>query len=115
MSKRSLDLLLQDIWEAILKIERYTKGISELAFVKDELRVDAVARNLEIIGEAANHLPEDFRSSHPEIEWNKIVGLRHRIVHDYFGIDLAIIWQILQSDLVLFKKNLGHIRRKIRR
>ncbi|OGV64778.1 MAG: hypothetical protein A2283_03925 [Lentisphaerae bacterium RIFOXYA12_FULL_48_11] len=106
MSKRPVELLLQDILDAVNKIERYTKRISEGTFIKDEMRIDAVARNLEIIGEAANQLPEDFRASHPEIEWNKIVGLRHRIIHAYFGIDLKIIWQILKSDMPLFKKNI---------
>jgi uncharacterized protein with HEPN domain len=60
-------------------------------FQSDEKTTDAVVRNLEIIGEAAGHLPEDFTNQHSEIEWVKIVGLRNRIVHEYFGVDLQII------------------------
>jgi len=54
---------------------------------------------LEIIGEAANRLSESFKIQHPEIEWRKIIGLRHRIVHDYFNIDVEIVWKIIQKDL----------------
>ena len=56
-------------------------------------------RNLEIIGEAANRLPDDFTSEYKYIEWKKIIGLRHRIVHEYFGVDLNIIWETIQNDL----------------
>ena len=65
---------------------------------------------LEIIGEAAGRLPENFTDRHSEIEWFKIVGLRNRIVHEYFGVDLQIIWQILQKDIPAFKASLKKIR-----
>lgn len=67
--------------------------------LEDSKTADAVVRNLEIIGEAARRLPDDFKIEHTEIEWVKIVGLRHRIVHEYFGVDLDIVWQILKNDL----------------
>ena len=63
-------------------------------------------RNLEIIGEAANRLPQEFKAQFADIEWPKIVGLRHRIVHNYFGIDLKIIWRIINEDLRVFKAQL---------
>ena len=63
-------------------------------------------RNLEIIGEAASRLPEEFTSRHPATEWTKIVGLRHRIVHGYFGLDLEIIWTIVECDLPELKSAL---------
>lgn len=110
MSRRPVDLLIEDIWEAIEKIERYVSGLDHDAFVKDEKTVDSVVRNLEIIGEAANRLPADFKAKHRRIEWHKIVGLRHRIVHDYFGIDLEIIWEITQKDLPELKAKLAQIR-----
>ncbi len=65
-----------------------------------------MVRNFEIIGEAAGKLPPDFRDSHPDIPWKKIIGLRHRIVHDYFDIDVEIIWQILKKDIPALKQNL---------
>ncbi len=68
-------------------------------FVSSGMAADAVVRNLEIIGEAANRLPKEFTDKHPEIEWRKIIGLRHRIVHDCFGVDLDIIWAITRRDL----------------
>lgn len=99
MPKRDVGLLIEDIRAAIAKIERYTSGLDHDSFVADERTVDAVVRNLEIIGEAARHVPDAFASAHPEVPWKRIAGLRNRIVHNYFGVDLEIIWQILQSDL----------------
>ena len=110
MSKRPVDLLLDDICEAIDRIEQYISGMSFDVFSKDRKSVDAVVRNLEIIGEASNRLPADFKDSHSQIEWHKVVGLRHRIVHEYFGIDLQIVWQILQKDLPSLRQALSHIR-----
>jgi uncharacterized protein with HEPN domain len=110
MSKRSLELLVEDIWESIEKIERYIKGMSLENFQSDEKTTDAVVRNLEIIGEAAGRLPKDFTNRHSGIEWIKIIGLRNRIVHEYFGVDLQIIWQILKKDLPAFKVSLKKIR-----
>ena len=106
MSNRSADLFLADIRESIARIERYTAGLDRAGFEADEKTVDAVVRNLEIIGEAARQLPEDFTQRNPQIEWRKIAGLRNRIVHDYFGLDLEIIWHIVRSDLPALKGNL---------
>jgi uncharacterized protein with HEPN domain len=110
MSERPVNLLLDDIREAIDRVERYTAGMSFAAFASDEKTVDAVARSLEIIGEAANRLPDEFKDRHPEIEWYKVVGLRNRIVHEYFGIDLEIIWQILHRDLPALQTSVEHLR-----
>jgi len=110
MSKRSLELLVEDIWESIEKIERYTESMTQVKFQNDEKTSDAVVRNFEIIGEAAGRLPEDFVDHNSEIEWAKIVGMRNRIMHEYFGVDLQIVWQILKNDLPSFKKSLKRIR-----
>ncbi len=110
MSKRPVDLLLDDICEAIDRIEQYISGMSFDVFSKDRKSVDAVVRNLEIIGEASNRLPADFKNSHSQIQWHKVVGLRHRIVHEYFGIDLQIVWQILQKDLPSLREAISQIR-----
>ncbi|MGB8225973.1 MAG: DUF86 domain-containing protein [Sedimentisphaerales bacterium] len=109
MSKRPVDLLLDDIVMAIGRIEQYIKDLSFDAFSQEQKTIDAVVRNLEIIGEAANRLPDEFKEKHRQVEWHKIVGLRHRIVHDYFGIDLEIIWQILHKDLPEFRDTLSQI------
>ena len=110
MSKRPVELLLDDVCVAIDKIEQYISGMSFDVFSKDSKTVDEVVRNLEIIGEASNRLPADFKDSHPQIEWHKVVGLRHRIVHEYFGIDLQIVWQILQKDMPALRKAISQIR-----
>ena len=69
------------------------------SFLKDSKTVDAVIRNFEIIGEAANRLPEEFKDLHTSIDWHKIRGFRNRIVHDYMGIDYQIVWQIKEHFL----------------
>ena len=106
MSKRDPLVLLEDIVLAIEKIGRYTSRMDHDAFLADELVIDAVARNLEIIGEAARQMPEEFRSVHTQIPWPQIAGLRNRIVHDYFGLDLEIIWEIIQHDLPELEKQI---------
>lgn len=109
MSKRPTDLLLNDIRESIDRIEKYTEGMSLEDFSKDRKTIDAVARNLEIMGEPANRLPDEFKEIHSDVEWYKIVGLRHRIVHEYFGVDLQIIWRILRKDLPELRRSLSQI------
>ena len=104
MSKRDPLVLLEDIMLAIQKISRYSSQMDHDAFLSDDLVIDAVARNLEIIGEAARQLPEEFRRAHPQIPWTQIAGLRNRIVHDYFGLDLEIIWEIIQHYLPELEK-----------
>ena len=104
MSKRDPLVLLEDILLAIQKIGRYTSQMDHEAFLRDELVIDGVARNLEIIGEAVRQLSEEFRRVHSQIPWTQIAGLRNRIVHDYFGLDLEIIWEIIQHDLPELEK-----------
>jgi len=85
--------------EAITKIERYTSGIDLAAFRADEMRVDAVVRNLEIIGEAAKHIPQRQRELAPAVAWRKLAGLRDIVAHQYFGINLTIIWDVVTNHL----------------
>ena len=91
MSKRNPKLLIEDILESSNKILTYTNGMSFEDFANDSKTVDAVIRNFEIIGEAANRLPDDFKDLYPAIDWYKIRGFRNRIVYDYMGIDYSII------------------------
>lgn len=97
MSDRSSKLLIDDMLEAAEKILRYTEGMTLEEFTLNEMAMDAVARNFEIIGEAANRLPNDFRKLNSHIDWDRIRGLRNRIVHDYFGIDFEIVWGIREK------------------
>jgi uncharacterized protein with HEPN domain len=99
MSKREPLLLLQDILDAISRIESYTRGYTQQAFMSDSKTADAVVRNFEIIGEAANRIPEEIRELHTEVNWHRVRGLRNRLVHDYMGVDNAIVWAIVENDL----------------
>ena len=99
MSEREIKNLLEDIYDAIIKIVSYTKGMSYDDFIGDDKTVDAVVRNFEIIGEASNRIPDDFKTKHPEIEWRRIVGFRNRIIHEYFGIDYENLWRIKKENI----------------
>jgi uncharacterized protein with HEPN domain len=99
MSKRNSKLLVEDILESCHKILEYTKVMSFTEFAADQKTIDAVIRNFEIIGEAASRLPEDFKALHQDIDWVRVRGFRNRIVHDYFGIDNSIVWQIKETYL----------------
>jgi len=96
---RDFRLYLEDVIEAIAKIRRYTVGLSFHQFAEDEKAVDAEVRNLEVIGEAVKKIPEDMRQKHADIDWRKIAGLRDILIHEYFGIDVEIIWDIVQNKL----------------
>ena len=99
MSKRSYRLLLEDILESAQKINLYTAGLTFEEFKNDNKTIDAVVRNFEIIGEASNRLPDEIQRKYSNIEWKRIRGFRNRIVHDYFGIDYEIVWQIIQNQI----------------
>ena len=110
MSKRQPTLLIQDIIESWEKILLYTAGLSFDQFTSDSKTIDAVVRNFEIIGEAANRLPEEYKEVHPEIDWHRMWGFRNRIVHDYFGIDFNIVWQIKETALLEMLEKLKRIK-----
>jgi uncharacterized protein with HEPN domain len=109
MSKRNPQLLIEDILESSEKILSYTEGMSFEDFTNDSRTVDAVIRNFEIIGEAANRLPDEFKEFHPTIDWYKIRGFRNRIVHDYMGIDYGIVWEIRSHYLHILNATLRKI------
>ena len=103
MSKREPDLLFRDILECAEKIIKYTNGFTKEQFLEDQLVIDAVIRNYEIIGEAANRLPETSKINLSKLEWQKLRGFRNRLIHDYFGIDYEVVWRTkveLLPDLI---------------
>jgi uncharacterized protein with HEPN domain len=110
MFKRSDYNLLLDISEAISKIERYTFQANYDLFSQDDKTIDAVVRNLEIIGEAASKISEDFKREKVQIEWRKIIGLRNRIIHEYFGIDLKIIWEVVSHYIPELKNDIDNLK-----
>ena len=109
MSKRTPNLLVEDIIDSANKIIKYTKDMTFDEFINDSKTIDAVIRNFEIIGEATNRLPEEFKDLHSNIDWHKIRVFRNRIVHDYMGIDYSIVWQIKNGFLLELLSNLKTI------
>ena len=106
MSKRDWKILFEDIIESINKIEEYTTDLSYADFEENNLITDAVVRNIEIIGEASKNIPSEVKNQFPDMPWQKLRGIRNRIVHDYFDIDRTIIWYIISNELSPLKKSL---------
>lgn len=109
MSKREANLLIEDIIDSAQKILDYTSNMSFDEFLKDAKTIDAVIRNFEIIGEAANRLPDSFKDQNSQIDWARLRGFRNRIVHHYFGIDYSIVWMIKQNYLPELLQKLANI------
>lgn len=106
---RDHNLYLDDILEAIKRIEKYTKGLTVQKLKKDELVIDGVVRNLEIIGEAAKNIPAQIKEKYPDVEWKKIAGLRDILAHEYFGIDIEVVWDIVANKLPILTGQIREI------
>ena len=106
---RDYRVSLQDILEAANWINEYVRGISFEQFRADRKTVNAVVRNLEIIGEAAKNIPEPLRAKSPQIPWPRIAGLRDLLIHAYFGVDLDIIWDVVQNKLPALKAQVSEL------
>ncbi len=99
MSRRTDRDYLADIREAVRRILLFSDGMTPETFIMDIRTQDAVVRNLEIMGEATKSLTSEFRANHPEIPWKSIAGVRDRLIHHYFGVNLDIVWQIVTDEL----------------
>jgi uncharacterized protein with HEPN domain len=110
MSDRPVAVLVEDMLERIDRVARYTSGLDRDAFVRDDKTIDAVVRSLEVIGEAARRLPAEFKAGHDEIPWHRVAGLRNRIVHAYFDVDVELVWRIVSSELPRLKAALTMLR-----
>ena len=99
MSKREDKLLVQDIIENIENVFEFTKGLTYEQVVSDKMRIMAVVRCLEIIGEATSMASEELRITYPLIEWREMKSFRNRLIHEYFGIDYETVWEIIQNDI----------------
>jgi hypothetical protein len=96
---REWRLRLTDILESIARIQQYTRGMSLEAFAQDTKTMDAVIRNITIIGEAARHVPDDIMQRHPQVPWADMRDTRNILVHVYFGVKTDVLWETIQNDL----------------
>ena len=103
MREGGFRVYVQDILEAIEKIDGYLEGLTFSQFVEDERTVDAVIRNFAVIGEAAKHVPASVKKKHPEIAWKKMAGMRDKVIHGYFGVDVKILWETSKIDFQALK------------
>lgn len=110
MKKRNYTLYIRDILDAIRKIDEYVKNLSFDEFRKNDMAIDAVIRNFEIIGEASKSIPSDIKSKYPSIPWKEMSGMRDKIIHEYFGVDLEIVWETVRNSLDPLKKSLKKIK-----
>ncbi len=115
MSKRGDIEFLIDIDEAIRRIEFYTQDTDYENFLEDIKTQDAVIRNLEIIGEAAKNITDELKEKHPQILWKDLAGIRDKLIHHYFGVNLEIVWTIIDEDLPQLRKEIREAKEKDKR
>ena len=106
MSHRAWKFRLEDIDEALDRIFEYTLGLDYNHWLKDQKTIDAVVRNLEIIGEAAANTPDNIQEQFFDVPWYKMKGMRNILIHEYFGLDNEVLWKTVQEDLPLLKKKI---------
>lgn len=107
--KKDPKIFIQHILDAIEHTEKYLKHVTENDFLKFPQLQDAVVRRIEIIGEAAKNIPEDFKAHHSQIPWRKIESMRNVLIHGYFGIDLVLVWNVAQTNLPELKKQIQNL------
>ena len=109
MHKNDL-LYIDHIINCIKKIRKFIKGIDKKEFAKNELIQDAIIRNFEVIGEASKKISPDFKKVYYDIPWKEISGMRDKLIHDYLGIDIEVIWKTIEHDLPILQKELKKIK-----
>jgi len=109
MHDKDCRLYVQDILEAISNIEEYLEGLTFEDFKKDKKTGDAVIRNFAVIGEAAKNIPDNIKQQHPEVEWKRMTGMRDKLIHEYHGISLKVVWDTAKIDLPTTKPQLERL------
>lgn len=111
-TKKDPKIFLKHILESIEEIEKNTKNLSRDNFFSSVIIQDATIRRLEIIGEAVKNLPLSFRNKNVEISWKKIAGMRDVLIHGYFGVDIDLVWKIVNKDIPTLKKQIAKLLEK---
>jgi len=106
---RDYKVYLEDILESARRIRAYTSAMSLKELAHDTKTLDAVVRNLEIVGEAAKNIPEAIRAQRPQVEWKRIACLRDILIHEYFGVDTEIVWDIIKNKLPPLEKEVAEL------
>jgi uncharacterized protein with HEPN domain len=109
MRKRDFGDYIQDIQDSIDDIESFTKDMNFRQFSKDKKTINAIVRCIEIVGEAAKKIPKRLRTEYPDIPWKKMAGMRDKMIHEYFGIDLEILWKVTKDEMPALKKSIKNM------
>ena len=112
--KKSNSIYLKHILDSIERIELYTTGVSELDFFNKSLIQDGVIRQLEIIGEAVKNVSNELREQYNLIPWRDIAGMRDKLIHHYFGVDIGLIWVTIQNDIPFIKDEITKVLSEIK-
>lgn len=115
MSSRNYILFLEDIVNSMEKVKTYINNLTYAEFSEKDIVIDAVVRNLEVIGEAAKNVPMKIREENKQIPWRRMIGLGNIISHEYFGIDLNIVWTIITKNLPDTRKDIEELIGKLRK
>lgn len=106
MSEREWRFYVSDMIGFCEKVLAFTQGQQQAQFVADSMRFDATVRNLELIGEAASHIPQDVRNALPTIPWRMLIATRNQLIHGYLGLDNDVLWSIVQTDVPVLLQQL---------
>jgi uncharacterized protein with HEPN domain len=109
-TERRWQLYLDDMLTCAERVIAYTVSFDQAGFIASQLHVDATVRNLELIGEAATHIPVSVRETYPKIPWRMIIATRNRLIHGYLGIDHDLLWSIIRTDIPVLLPQLRHLR-----
>jgi uncharacterized protein with HEPN domain len=107
--KKDPFIFITHVLECIVDIESFSRGLSKTEFQRNKLKQSAIVRQIEIMGEAVKNIPNSFRNKYPLVEWKKITGTRDILIHQYFKIDLNLVWDVIKKELPKLKKQIKEI------